>query len=171
MKHYKRLDNVPEDFNLFPELNYTYDFIIYWEEKARHIFFDEIFPHDPKPLPYGIPHFYAQRNDQGEIITRMDTKPGSNVRQRGGKVSSAYTFVYKQRLLWQNQGIYIEKFIPVPAAGGGAKSSKFITTFVPQRYYFTDGGRQLRKINFETRSLDQFVQQQTEKINHLKQTE
>jgi ATP-dependent helicase YprA (DUF1998 family) len=61
----------------------------------------------------------------------MDAKKGKN-----GEVT------FNQKLVLERYGIYVNKVIPV-----GSKECLFNKTFMPQRYLFTDYGKQERKIN------------------------
>lgn len=59
----------------------------------------------------------------------------------GANNISAVTFPLKQKLLFCEENIYVEKVIPVQG-----KKSLFNATFFPERYFYTDEGNALRKI-------------------------
>lgn len=175
-KRFKRKDNEVEPFNLFPEVKYTYDDIIIWDESAEYLFYEEI--NEAKVFQFDKPQFVANRaliafpdqnhnvEEREEIISYVDVKPVNNA-MMGGKVTSAISFPLKQRLCWENLDIYINKVIPRPMSGAGYKVALFVKTFTPQRYLITDGGARRRKINFPVLSLDQYVEKKSTHINNL----
>lgn len=176
VKRFKRKDNETEYFNLFPEVKYTYDYILIWDESAEYIFYEET--NSQKVFQFNKPQFVANRaivafpnqnqeaEEREEIISYVDVKPVSNA-MFGGKVTSAISFPLKQRLCWENEGIYINKVIPRPISGAGYKVALFVKTFTPDRYIITDGGTRRRKINFPVLSLKEYVEKKTEYINNL----
>jgi len=172
-KRFKRKEKEIESFSLFPEIKYSYDYKIYWNSTAEYLFYEEINEH--KVFQFGRPLFIAylnknektDQNDDYPIISYVDVKPTNSVQRRGGKVSSSITFPLKNRLLWENSGIYINKVVPMPMSGTGYSSALFIKTFTPQRYLLTDGGKQLRKIKFSVTDLNSFVFKRKTEIETL----
>ena len=161
LKRFKRKDPEVEEFNLFGEIKYTYDYKIIWDLKARYIFYDVIDKNDDKALfKQGKPLLIANYDydkDGNEIhVTRLDVKPTASV-ARFGKTSTQISFPIKQRMIYDRYGIYIQKFIPIPMAGSGKTSSVFPKSFTPRRYLMTDGGKQLRKIRFVVKGLQEYV--------------
>jgi hypothetical protein len=165
-KRFKRKEKEVEEFNLFPAINYTYDYLVIWTKKAEYLFYEEVYPE--AVFLFGKPKFVAHYDStRDQVVSYIDIKPTNNVQQRGGKVSSAVSFPLKQRMLWDQSRIFINKVVPIPMAGSGYSSALFITTFVPQRYLLTDGGKQARKIKFKTTSLKEYVNAKTIYINNL----
>jgi len=167
-KRFKRKEKEIESFNLFQEVKYTYDYIIIWNESAEYLFYEEILY--AKVFSFGKPLFIAhrvERNNIEETVSYIDVKPTNSVVQRGGKVSSAISFVYKQRMAWENLNIYINKVVPIPMAGTGFKSALFIKSFTPQRYLLTDVSGAARKINFPVVNLYTYTKLKKEQIDNL----
>lgn len=149
-KHFVRKENELEEFNLFRKLVYTYDFRIIWNEKALYYFY-EIYDKYGY-FKFGRPLFIAHKTDLG-ITSYIDVKPTSNIASRFGKTNTSVTFPYKQRLLFKNHGIYINKSVSIPMAGAGFKSALFLVSFTPKRFLLTDGGRQKRKFKWEDKTI------------------
>lgn len=166
-KRFKTKEKIVEEFNLFPEVNYTYDYIVIWNNVSEYLFYEEI--NEEHIFQFGKPLFVATRAtilEQEEIISYVDVKPTGNA-MRGGKVSSSISFPLKQRMCWENHKIFINKVIPRPMSGSGYKVALFIKSFVPQRYLLTDGGSMRRKINFPISDLNTYVAKKTTYINNL----
>lgn len=167
IKRFKKKDKEIEKFNLFPEVKYTYDYIIIWNDTAEYLFYEEV--NKEKVFQFGKPLFVASRVNllqQEEIVSYVDVKPTANA-AFGGKVSSSISFPLKQRMCWENHRIYINKVIPRPMSGAGYKVALFVKSFVPQRYLLTDGGAQRRKISFPVYDLKGYVTRKSEYINNL----
>jgi len=174
IKRFKRKEKQIEEFNLFPEVKYTYDYVIIWNEAAEYIFYEELLA---EPVfQFGKPLFVASRaiiahsdtqETEEEIVSYVDVKPTTNVMQKGGKVSSAVSFPFKQRLCYTTLGIYINKVVPIPMAGSGYKSALFIKSFTPQRYLLTDGATKRRKIKFPITNLNGYVKKKSDYIQNL----
>lgn len=169
---YKRYDvkktkaNV-EDFNILPEDNYTYDYLVIWNEKAKDIFFNLL---DGTPVKTQTP-FYSFRNQNGQFVTVHDVKPAIGASTFGNQ-GSAFTFPVKQKIIYYKFGIFVNKTIPIPYVSqgrvkSGNASALFTACFCPKRYYFTDGGGQVRKINFRTQSLEQYVVKKQAELTHV----
>ena len=154
MKYYKRKENAPEEFNLFPKIDYTYDYLLVWTEKAKYIFHETV--DENSTFYHNKPLFISHELDD-EIVSYVDVKPTNSVQRRGGKVSSAITFPLKNRMIWDNYRIYINKVVPIPMAGTGYSSALFIKSFIPKRYYMTDGGGRKRKIKYQFKFIEEFV--------------
>jgi hypothetical protein len=163
-KRFKTKEKQIEDFNLFPRIEYTFDYVIIWDKSAEYIFYEEVL--ESPIFQFGKPSFIAH-DIEGVITSYVDVKPTNSVQQRGGKVSSAVTFPLKQRMIWDNVKLYINKVVPMPMAGTGYHSALFIKTFTPKRYMLTDGGKIKRKIKFEIVTLADFVNKKALWINNL----
>ena len=155
-------------FNLFQEIVYTYDYRLTWHEKARYIFYDvidindhdRIFEHGRTPF---IANYDYDEKGNRMHVTDLDVKPTHSV-VKFGKTSTSITFPIKQRMIFDKTGRYINKFVPIPMAGSGKKSSMFIKTFTPKRYLLTDAGLRGRKIEFEVKDLNTFVHQRLKEL-------
>lgn len=60
----------------------------------------------------------------------------------------SYRFGEKQRTLFMETGVYVQKIVP---------QVLFADTFTPSRYLFTDKTRRLRKIKWKVRTLKEFL--------------
>ena len=156
---FKRKSPEIKQFNLFPKITYTPDYFIEWTPLAEYFFFEEV--NFTEVFQFGKPLFVAHRGtrDNGEsfLYSYVDVKPTNSVVRRGGRVSSSVSFPFKQRMLWEQEKVYINKVVPIPMAGTGFNSALFVKSFVPQRYLLTDGGRQIRKIQFKLRTLNEYI--------------
>lgn len=165
IKRFKVKPNEIEQFNLFQKIEYTYDYRIVWNiNSAEYLFFELV--DESNVFQFGKPLFIAHRIDN-EITSYVDVKPTNSVSRMGGKVSSAISFPYKQRMLWESRRIYINKVVPIPMAGTGFNSALFIKSFVPKRYLLTDGGKQARKIKWPIVSLKQYVNTKVHSIETI----
>ena len=156
-----------EEVTLFPKLSYTADYKVVWEEKARYYFFEDAVQVElGMPFAYGVPVFLSNTeliNNKEEYISYFDVKPTSAV-SRKGRVSTSSTFYLKQRMIFETSGRYINKFIPIPMAGAGKRSAIFPNVFTPQRYLFTDGGKQIRKIKFPITDLNGYIHKKKQEM-------
>lgn len=83
--------------------------------------------------------FYTTKNKKGNPIVYIDVKPPPNAVRYSSKLGSSREFPVKQRVLYSDKGIYINKVIPV-----GTKEGFYGKTFTPNSYYMTDGGTRVR---------------------------
>lgn len=136
---------------LVGEREYTYDFRITWTNKAREIFFrnvNDLFNPDV---------YFLTNLEDGKEVSLIEVKathdPTNSAREARTKI--AWVWFQHQR--------YVQLVIPVPQVKGPRKvvspaSALFNATFVPLRYFTTDGGGRRRKINFEAKTLDEYIQ-------------
>lgn len=160
-KHFKTKATETEDFALFQETTYTYDFRLIWTEKAKFIF-TEVMEFDGA-FVLGAPVFISHLIDINgtiEMVSYVDVKPHyAAVAYGGGKMKSYYTFPFVQKHLYIMKGLYVNKIIPVHTGKHGQSTCLFATTFVPNRYLYQDKAQGLRKIPYKKRSLVSFVEQ------------
>ena len=112
--------------------SYTPDYVVTWTHKAlTDLLISDKLLHSP---------FYAA----GEVKkTYFEIKPihdGNGISKREFKTT--------QKIAYHTLGIYVELIIP---------QKIFEKTFTPSRYLFTDTGRQKRKINWEVKTLEQWL--------------
>ena len=144
----KQLKTKVKDMSMsfLEKCTYNPDFKIYWNEKAKGVFYynleEEIY--DPKTLPY----FACQQN-----ISRIEIKPNHDFQNKTQQA------VIKIKWLMQ-LGTYVQLVIPAPKVSKGGKlnpqSALFNNTFIPRRYVYTDKSMGLRKINFKHITLKQW---------------
>lgn len=169
-KHYKsKKENTIEEHVMFQPTNYTYDYRLVWTEKAINIFI-ELYNPDTHFI-FGGPIFVAHNIvlDTGiEIVSYVDVKPHfAAVMYGGGKMASFYTFPLIQKYLFMTNKVYINKIIPINTGKHGVNTCLFASTFVPNRYRYTDKSGDLRKIPFKQRSIVSFTTQKKEIITNL----
>jgi|GEM_PF-2847280 len=171
-KHFKTKPNEAEEFNLLQPITYTYDYRIIWDESALNIFTETL--NEAKPFRFGLPTFISHYiNVEGnlELVSYIDVKPHVSAARFGGKLSSYYTFPFVQKFLLNKYRLYINKAIPKNQGKFGVNTCLFAKTFTPNRYKFTDGGTQLRKIKWRVVSITSFVKKQEGIVNELMKQE
>jgi len=95
-----------------------------------------------------------------ELVSYVDVKPHfAAAAFGGGKMASYYTFPYIQKYLFMSQGLYINKIIPIHTGKHGRSTCLFATTFVPNRYLYTDKSGKFREIPYRKKSITSFTEQ------------
>lgn len=69
----------------------------------------------------------------------FDVKPPSKAIRFSGALGSSREFPIKQRMMWEEHGIFVNKVVPY-----GQKECLFTKTFLPTRYKWTDKSTKLR---------------------------
>ncbi len=148
---------------------YTADWFWYWTPKAIDIFFTINPAVNPKDFP-----FFVNTNNKGpepKYFSVVDVKgsfdPNNNIRM----------FAMNQKMIYKLHKIYVQAIVPKPSVKTEKKdeesplklivkpqSALFLTTFTPRRYLLTDKDMTPRKIQFKTRSLNEFVNEQRNKM-------
>lgn len=137
---------------------YTPDFLIVWNEKARHLFFNT--PDDKINLKNAM--FIAHSGSNMSII---DVKPAFDMQ------NMTRLFVINQKWMMEKYGLYVQKIVPVKETKHyhkvGNKEKKiyshsswsgiFPKTFTPARYFLTDVSGKPRKINYNPVSLEDYL--------------
>lgn len=168
-KHNKTKSNTTESISLFRETTYTYDYKLIWSEKALNVFTEVIVPRGF--FVFGAPTFISHRLDIGgvmKMVSYVDVKPHVAAAQfGGGKMASYYTFPFIQKFLYLTKGLYINKIIPINSGKYGRTTCLFATTFVPNRYMFTDKSGELRTIPYRKRTIVSYIAEKEKHINEL----
>jgi hypothetical protein len=125
----KKKGNKKREHHLFAQSTYTPDFEITWTPKAFGIFCNGV-ASNKRPYFMGA-DFY---DDCADCL--IDVK-GDHAMGVGRGNFSQFSFPYKQKMAWMNLKIYVQKIVPIKL---------FRETFVPKRYFLTDGGGQKRKL-------------------------
>jgi hypothetical protein len=115
--------------HLFHESTYTPDFGINWTPKAEGIFI-------PGRSCNKRPYFIGAEFDGLGASCLIDVKGDHAMGASKGNFSQ-FSFPYKQKMAYQNLKIYVQKVVPVKL---------FRDTFIPTRYFKTDGGKQTRNL-------------------------
>lgn len=157
-----------EEFKLIGKHTYTFDYIIIWNKHAKELFYNLI---DATAVQRIWCPFYAMEDADGEHVSMIDVKPPAGAMQFGNNTTS-YTFPIIQKMLYSLFGIYVNKAIPIPMMSRGKVKSGnnmalFTTTFIPKRYFLTDGLGQARVINFKKRTLQEYLAYKTREIDRI----
>jgi hypothetical protein len=118
--------------------DYTPDFLIIWSSRAQGILYnksDDIF-NFRKNVFVGKKYTYSQDVSFIEVKAEF------------GKYNSFRWFTINQKWVYQKFGIYIQMVKPI---------SLFKKTFTPERFLFTDGGKQPRKLKYKPTLLEEFL--------------
>jgi len=172
-KYFKTKLPEKELYSVLQNTVYTYDYRIVWNEKAKYVLFN---PSDwtektnPPVLHYDDTFFHAHEDlsFSGKYVSYVDVKPPALSSRKNSNNTSFYTFPFCQKILLWNYGIYINKVIPIPMKNSGVGMALFTNTFIPKRYFLTDGGTMNRKINFKIQTVDKWYKQ---RVNFLNRTE
>lgn len=123
---------------------YTADAKIYWADKAIGVFCTGELsnPRDNR--------FIADYNEDRELVSHVEVKPLFDMQ------NMTRVFITKQKWIYQLYSIYINLVTPI---------TLFTKMFTPNRYLFTDGGRQLRKTKHKIRTLNEYVEYMKSKNN------
>lgn len=128
---------------------YTPDFRIVWTPKAEHVFFTEL-----NTIEYTEPirtYFLAE-----DLVSYIDVKapPGY-----GSTNCSDVSFAINRNVLYRDIGVYINKVYNMPNKKVKViKPYLWLSTFTPQRFFWTDKLTKERSIsNFTPRSLEEFL--------------
>ena len=120
------------DSPVMQESTYTTDFKIHWTKKALGVFCNGN-PCKQRPYFLGVQsHDFLE-----EYETEIDVK-GANTSANVRGNHSMITFPLKQKMLYNAKGIFAQKVIPIKL---------FKDTFIPTRYFYTDGGKSIRTLS------------------------
>jgi hypothetical protein len=141
---------------LFNKVTYTPDRVVIWNKSAIGVFAKEYFVNNGNTMVlYGSdkPYFYAG-NYNGLLYSVIDVKPSLVTTHN----SSGLTFPLKQKLIWSEWSLYVQKAILFPTGSKKATNRHlFFATYVPDRYRFTNVKKTYRKINFRFINIKTFI--------------
>jgi hypothetical protein len=137
---------------------YTADYLIEWADKSKGIF---IRRDNEKPFNSQYPFevaYLKRANGDKKPISYIDVKGTFNGRNN----TSAVTFPIKRAWVYQRYCIYIQMIIPVfvhttKKRKEVKEEGLFPETFTPERYFFTDGQKQKRKLRYSPMTLKQYL--------------
>jgi len=164
---------------IFPELHWTVDYSVIMHRSLEGKMFciidtdiNEIMI--PKDFDKKLVDIYQQTcllTTSNEIIDDewvrvwFDVKPTAQAAQFSSSLGSSRDFKYLQRLMYDKNGIYVNKVIlkdsrniKIPTKG----NTLFSKTFLPKRYRYNDVDGKLRKLkNHEeaARTIDQYLEE------------
>lgn len=128
-----------DELSLLQEHVYTPDFLIEWNEDYKNIFFRII---DDDTCTSKPPWFAIRSKQNNKPYTFFEVKPIFD------QNNMTRCFRITQKWLYDKYGLYVE-LVTIP--------DLFKKTFVPSRYRLTDKSRQIRKINFNIRSIEEYI--------------
>jgi len=131
--------------NLLSPHIYSPDFLVNWNKNARGIFWNSISDRvNLKNVP-----FVAQETEDGNnnYYSIVEIKAGFS------KFHAGREFSLNQKWMMQRFGVYVNKTII------SNKTGLFKDTFTPGKYLLTDKSKQNRKLHFEPRTLEEFINQ------------
>lgn len=139
-----------KDKSLLRNLSYTPDFKIIWHDfNVESIPFAAWLEYDEGTNKYCTELQKGIKPDDIIIYQTLDNKLISYIDIKGSFAgrnnNSAITFPLNKKLMFNRHGIFVNKIIP---------QKLFENTFVPKRYLLTDKNKQLRKINFNVKTID-----------------
>jgi len=133
-------------YSVLQKCTYQPDFKIYWNKKAKGIWYQNM-EEEILQKPSESPYFLAQEN-----ITRIEIKPNHDFQNKTAQATI--------KIKWLMQlGTWCQLVIPTPKVSKGKvspKSALFVSTFVPERYLYTDKSGGLRKINYKFQTLKEW---------------
>jgi len=168
----KRKGWYEKEISLLQGSTYTADWLWYWTEKAAKIFFapSKMFHFKDYPFIVNQRHNGLQWIFFSVIDVKGNFDPNNNVRM----------FSMNQKIIYEKYKIYVQGIVPKPSVKLKDKDGKkldqsiirpksalFYSTFTPSRYLRTDGGKDQRLIHFEKRTINQFVDEQRNKLEAL----
>lgn len=135
--------NKPMESTLLQPHVYTADFRVDWNMNAQGLFFKST--------------FFADQNEKWLMFSNADHAPLEyysfiEVKPLFDQNNMTRLFTINQKWMYDKYGIYVQKIIP---------QKLFENTFTPKKYLLTDRGKQKRKINFATRTLEEYVRSRT----------
>lgn len=122
---------------------YTPDFVVFWNEKARGVFFVE---QGYKAEAREKCMFLAQKYNN-KLCSYIEIKPSFDMQ------NMTRLFSVNQKWVYDKYKVFIQKITP---ASRDAKCW-FAKTFTPKRFLTTDKSDKLRTIKFNVTTLEEFV--------------
>jgi hypothetical protein len=140
--------------NILADHIYTADWLIRWNKKAHlkvYASIDDELTHTIKRYPLLANH----NKEKDYYFSVVDVKGTFNQNDAWRR------FSIDQKWVMQKYGIYVQKIVPNPAVSksGALKpaTALFPNTFVPGRFFITDGGTRQRKINYKYLTIDEYL--------------
>jgi hypothetical protein len=128
---------VSKDSVILNDHQYQADFLIHWNSQ----WIGKIFVNLNLPSKVTDAYFIAQGTNNFSVVDVKGTFAGPHN-------TTAVTFPLNQKWVYQKYHVYVQKIIPVKL---------FEATFTPKRYLQTDETMRKRKINFEIRTLNEYL--------------
>lgn len=155
---------------IFQSHIYTADVLIFWNERAKGIFYEPLVFQDSlnqKGTHKRISNacFLAQTYEyvfgekRSQMISYVEAKPSFD------QNNMTRLFRINQKWIYQQYGVYVNLIIPVPNISKtgqvSPKSALFYKTFTPKRFYYQDVDQSKLRLsgfaNTKMRSLDQYL--------------
>lgn len=127
---------------------YTPDFVLHWNNQFRHIFFDEMFT----IFKDANAPFIATVGNNNLCYTPVEIKAAFD------RNNMTRAFRINQKWILDKFNIYVDEIVP---------EKLFKKTFTPRRYLGTDKTNKPRKIDFTTKTLEEYICQRKKELSIL----
>lgn len=128
-----------KDSVILNDHQYQADFLIHWNPEWKCKIFMNIHELDGYHKDFA---FIANKSSNFSVIDVKGSFAGLHN-------NSAVTFPLDQKWVWQKYGIYVQKIVP---------DALFKETFTPARYLLTDQSGKARKIKFQVRTINKYIE-------------
>lgn len=154
--HFERKESRTVSHNLLNPATYTRDYDVEFHKSLLDVFIGlivkeedsyvlkELYERKKADTYYDFSYYYLfnQKEISEDYFTvSFDVKPGAAAIRFSSGLGSSREFPYNQKLMVEKYGIFVNKVIPCKD-----RNSLFNKTFIPEKYMFTDTGKQLRKL-------------------------
>lgn len=150
-QNYKSKNPLIKQVNVLRDIRYTPDYTVLFHKKLLSKLFavvsDGFIKDGPREnIPGNIwQEILFLTTDDNTVdescYVYFDVKPPSQAARFSGALSSSKDFPIKQRMMFEDHNIFVNKVIPM-----GQATCLFTKTFVPKRYLWTDKSTRLRKL-------------------------
>ena len=165
-QNYKVLDPLIKQVSVLRDIRYTPDYKVVFNAALKGKMFakvqDGFISEEGRDKSSGniwqeILFINTDAGNVGEPNTLyFDVKPPSQALKFSGALGSSRDFPIKQRLMYEEYGIFVNKVIPY-----GQKECLFTKTFLPKRYLWADKSTKLRTLkDYEkkAKNIDQYLE-------------
>lgn len=151
-----------EETTLLQGHEYTADFLIFWAAGTEGFLHMPIL-HNCHISLKNYPFISHKHRTNGLYFSVVDVKGSFSQNDAWRR------FSIDQKWVFQKHGIYVNKIIPHPAIDKKGKprpaSALFVKTFVPERFMLTDKSMKARKINYNFKTVEEFLSENKETKN------
>lgn len=167
-QHYKTKEPIYRNFDLVTPITYTPDYEVLFSDKLMNKLFGYVEKDESKLIEeevldvgnvYQETLFYTTDREYDVFNVIFDVKAGSKAASFSAKLSSSRDFPVKRAMLYQKDGLIVNKVIPI-----GTANCLFAKTFMPRRYRYTDGGGMQRKIKGKFKTMEDWLLEKQIKI-------
>lgn len=130
---------------------YTADFKIIWNNKAQGVFFDTF--DSRRDLKKSL--FVANTKRSTAYYSIMEYYSIIEVKPAFSLFNMQRLFELNRKWLYDSYEIYVQKIIPI----NKKKTGLFQISFCPKKFLYTEKTKKLKKLNFATKTLDEFIRE------------